>query len=83
VEEQMSLYPSKAMIVVSLVLVGLSIATLGFLVGRFAGLQMGVEKGIKEAINVRQPSERLEMACAGLWIGEQNKKYFEKFGGNK
>jgi hypothetical protein len=83
VEEQMSLYPSKGMIVASLVLVALSLTTAGFLVGRLVGLQMGIERGESQAINVRHPSERLEMACAGLWIGEQNKKYFEKYGGNK
>lgn len=76
----MSLYPSKQAIVASLVLIALSLAATGFLVGRIVGLQIGVDKGIKQAINVRNPSERLEIACAGLWIGDQNKKYFEKYG---
>jgi hypothetical protein len=79
----MNLYPSKSMIVVSLLLVGLSLTACGFLVGRLVGLQLGVEQGEALAINVRNPSERLEIACAGLWIGDQNKKYFEKYGGNK
>jgi hypothetical protein len=79
----MNLYPSKSAIVLSMALIGLSLVFTGFVVGRFAGLKLGVEQGVRESINVRNPSERLELACAGLWIGDQNKKYFEKYGGNK
>jgi hypothetical protein len=78
-----NLYPTKAAAVLSVVTIVVSLVAVGFLVGRFAGLKLGVEQGVREAINVRNPSERLEMACAGLWIGDQNKKYFEKYGGNK
>jgi len=78
VEEQMKLYPSKSMIVAALVLAGLSLATCGFLAGRIVGIGMGIERGESNAINVRNPSERLEMACAGMWIGEQNKIWHER-----
>jgi hypothetical protein len=36
--------------------------------------QEGVRDGAKKAIDIHNPSEQLEIACAGLWIGEQNKK---------
>lgn len=75
----MKLYPSQAMILSALVLTGLSLAILGFLAGRLIGISIGFEQGESKAINPRNPSERLEMACAGLWIGEQNQKYYDKF----
>lgn len=40
--------------------------------------QDGIQQGIKQALDTRQPTEELEIACAGLWIGEQNKRYFKK-----
>ena len=40
--------------------------------------QNGFDAGRKAALDTRIPSEELEMACAGLWVGEQNKKYFNK-----
>lgn len=40
--------------------------------------QAGYQAGLREAINPRNPSQELELACAGLWIGEQNKKYEAK-----
>jgi hypothetical protein len=40
--------------------------------------QMGYEAGKKEALKTNPPSEELEMVCAGMWIGEQNKKYWNK-----
>ena len=39
---------------------------------------VGVAEGEARAINPRDPSDRLEMACAGMWIGEQNKKWHER-----
>ena len=33
---------------------------------------------MKEALRTNPPSEELELVCAGLWIGEQNRRYFEK-----
>jgi len=40
----------------------------------------GYAMGYKAALNTREPSDELEMACAGLWIGEQHKKYAEREG---
>ena len=37
----------------------------------------GYAAGKREALRTAPPSEDLEMACAGLWVGEQNKKYFK------
>jgi len=38
----------------------------------------GFKVGMNYALKSDPPSEQLEMTCAGLWVGEQNKKYFEK-----
>ena len=38
----------------------------------------GFRVGMNYALKSDPPSEQLEMVCAGLWVGEQNKKYFEK-----
>ena len=38
--------------------------------------QKGYADGLKAALKTNPPSEELEMVCAGLWVGEQNKKYF-------
>lgn len=40
--------------------------------------QSGYADGLKEALKTNPPSQELEMICAGLWVGEQNKKYWEK-----
>ena len=40
--------------------------------------QLGYQEGVKTALKTNPPSEELEMACAGLWVGEQNKKWFNK-----
>lgn len=40
--------------------------------------QSGYADGLKEALKTNPPSQELEMVCAGLWVGEQNKKYWEK-----
>jgi hypothetical protein len=42
------------------------------------GYKKGLAEGEKTALNVRAPSEKLELACLGLWIGEQNKIYVER-----
>ena len=34
----------------------------------------GFAEGRGTALKTNPPSEQLEMVCAGLWIGEQNKK---------
>lgn len=43
--------------------------------------QEGVLEGRRTALHTVPISEELEMVCAGLWVGEQNKKYYQK--GNK
>lgn len=78
-------HPSKAVAVLSMLFVTTSLVLLGFIMGHThgtyagmeAGIEAGMEAGAKAAINPRNPSEELEMACAGLWIGEQNRKYLE------
>lgn len=41
------------------------------------GTHLGELKGQQAAIDPRNPSEQLEMACVGLWVGEQNTKYWK------
>ena len=38
----------------------------------------GFAEGRGMALKTNPPSEELEMVCAGLWVGEQNKKYGKK-----
>ena len=38
----------------------------------------GFAEGRGTALKTNPPSEELEMVCAGLWIGEQNKKMDKK-----
>lgn len=38
----------------------------------------GYADGVKYALRTNPPSQELEMVCAGLWVGEQNRKYFNK-----
>jgi hypothetical protein len=38
------------------------------------GIHHGEQQGIKKALNTNPVSEELELVCAGLWVGEQNKK---------
>ena len=40
--------------------------------------QAGYAEGLRVALKTNPPSQELEMVCAGLWVGEQNKKYWEK-----
>ena len=40
--------------------------------------QAGLREGKAMALKTNPPSEELEMVCAGLWVGEQNKKYWKK-----
>ena len=42
------------------------------------GIDHGTKQGMKNALRTNPPSDELEMVCAGLWVGEQNKKYMEK-----
>lgn len=38
----------------------------------------GFKLGMHYALKTNPPSEELEMVCAGLWVGEQNKKMWKK-----
>ena len=38
----------------------------------------GFKLGMHYALKTSPPSEELEVTCAGLWVGEQNKKYWNK-----
>jgi hypothetical protein len=40
--------------------------------------QLGLREGRGMALKTNPPSNELELVCAGLWVGEQNKKYWEK-----
>lgn len=41
----------------------------------------GFAEGRGMALKTNPPSEELELVCAGLWVGEQNKKYWKKENG--
>jgi hypothetical protein len=38
----------------------------------------GFAEGRGIALKTNPPSEELEMTCAGMWMGQQNQKYFQK-----
>ena len=38
----------------------------------------GLREGRAMALKTNPPSEELELVCAGLWVGQQNKKAFER-----
>lgn len=42
------------------------------------GMTTGRQNALKEAYRTNPVSEELEFVCAGLWIGEQNRKYWAK-----
>lgn len=42
------------------------------------GEHHGYLKAEAKMLKTNPPSEALEMACLGLWIGEQNRRYAEK-----
>jgi hypothetical protein len=39
----------------------------------------GFSVGMRYALKSDPPSQELEMVCAGLWVGEQNKKAHDKW----
>ena len=49
-----------------------------FLMGEQIGYHEGFKTALKSALRTNPPSEELEMACVGLWLGEQAKKRYEK-----
>ena len=40
--------------------------------------QRGFAEGRGMALKTNPPSEELEMVCAGLWVGKQNQKMWNK-----
>lgn len=40
--------------------------------------QIGLREGRGMALKTNPPSEELELICAGLWVGEQNKRQYSK-----
>ena len=46
-------------------------------VGWSSGYKNGLEDGHKNALKINPPSDAIELACAALWVGKQNKKYQE------
>jgi hypothetical protein len=40
--------------------------------------QAGYAEGLRVALKTNPPSEELELVCAGLWVGQQNKKMDRK-----
>ena len=68
---------------VAMIVVGVT----GILLGEQIGIKKGIAEGrsmaMKEMLRTNPPSEELELVCAGLWIGEQNKKYWEKGNASK
>ena len=40
--------------------------------------QIGLREGRGMALKTNPPSEELELVCAGLWVGEQNKRQYSK-----
>jgi len=38
----------------------------------------GFKLGMNYALQTNPPSKELDMVCAGLWVGEQNRKQWEK-----
>ena len=54
-----------------------------FQAGEQIGIQKGIKQALKEVLKTNPPSEELELVCAGLWVGEQNKKYWERENASK
>jgi hypothetical protein len=62
------------------ILIGAILGTFYFMVAN--AIERSYNRGFAEgrgmALKTNPPSEELEMTCAGLWVGEQNKKYWNK-----
>lgn len=40
--------------------------------GYFYGMEVGDKRAYEKAYSTNPVSDRLEMVCAGLWVGQQN-----------
>jgi hypothetical protein len=73
---------TKVLVVVAVgsfqVLTLLALYQQGHALGRLDGYADGYADGYKAALNTSEPSDELEIACAGLWFGEQTKKQLER-----
>lgn len=59
-----------------IVIVSLSVMMVSYVYG----YTKGHDEAVKKALSTNPVSHELEMVCAGLWVGEQNKKYYKKEG---
>ena len=63
-----------------IILIGAILGTFYFMVE--GAIERSYSRGFAEgrgtALKTNPPSEELELVCAGLWIGEQNKKHWKK-----
>jgi len=68
----------KWVLAIALFLLGcVGLVYLGYLQG-LAVYVAGYDQGHKDALYMRPVSDELKMVCAGLWLGEENRKYQEK-----
>jgi hypothetical protein len=58
-----------------LILSGAALCTCLTTLAYQVGYSSGQEDATQQALKTNPPSEALEMACLGLWVGEQNKKW--------
>ena len=61
----------------NLVWIGL-ISAVSLAVAFQAGHYRGYLEAESRMLKTNPPSQELEMACLGLWVGEQNNKYYKK-----
>ena len=59
-------------------LITLILTGVAYLYGHFLGAKEGYREALESAYDLRNVKEELDAACAALWIGEQNKKYWKK-----
>lgn len=65
------------------ILIMAAIAFTAWYFGYTTGEGRGRQQALKTALSTNPVSEELELVCAGLWVGEQNKKYWEKENGSR
>lgn len=42
------------------------------------GMHLGAKRALAAAYDTRNVSDGLEMACLSLWMGEQNRRHWER-----
>lgn len=58
--------------------IGLVIILVSLVVSFKAGEHKGYLQAESRVLKISPPSQELELACLGLWIGDQTKKYEER-----